>query len=121
MDGERLARFLGWASIALGTSPLVASRMVTRTIGVRGVHNSTMIIRLVGARELASAAGIFTQPQPLPWVWARVAGDAMDLALLGGALLSPNVRRNRVALAIAAVVGITILDVLCSLQLRQES
>lgn len=121
MEGERLARFLGWASVALGIPPLLAPNAFARAIGVRGTRNSTAIAPLIGVRELASAAGILTQSQPLPWVWVRVAGDAMDLVLLGGTITSPNARTNRVAVAMVAVLGITILDIFCSLQLRDDS
>ena len=39
-------------------------------------------MRLVGAREIASGFGILAQNKPTPWLWSRVGGDAMDLALL---------------------------------------
>jgi len=50
-----------------------------------------------------------------------VAGDMMDLALLGSALTSNKAQRNRVAAATAAVVGITILDVRASVQLSRQA
>jgi hypothetical protein len=120
MDGHSLARILGYASIALGVPPLTMPRFFARSIGIHDVQGSATLAPLVGARELASAVGILAEAQSLPWVWARVAGDAMDIVLLLGALASPHARRNRVGVALAAVLAITALDVRCALQLRDQ-
>ena len=58
-------------------------------------------------------------PGPL-WVWARVAGDALDLGALGAALDTDETHRRNVAIASAAVVGVTALDVYCAVKLTQE-
>ena len=47
-------------------------------------------MRAVGVRELVAGVGIFSDRRPAQWVWARVAGDTMDLALLGSALRSTS-------------------------------
>jgi uncharacterized membrane protein len=44
------------------------------------------------------------------WLWARVAGDLMDLALLGAALTDKRNQRGRVAAALASVGGVTAAD-----------
>jgi uncharacterized membrane protein len=72
-------------------------------------------------RELASGIGILTRPRSTGWVWTRVGGDVMDLAALGRAFNSPRSNRNRVAAATAAVVGVTLLDVLTGQELSRES
>ena len=59
--------------------------------------------------------------RPVGPVWSRVGGDVMDLALLGRALRRDAGQRNRVAAATAAVIGVTILDVLAGLSLPRES
>src|SRR5687768_1706429 len=73
-----------------------------------------MLFRLLGIRELVSGVGILTRKNSTPWLWSRVAGDAMDLALLGTALSLPGTKQGRVAAAAAAVAGVTVLDVLAS-------
>ena len=78
-------------------------------------------MRVLGVREIASGLGILTQPKPAPWLWARVGGDAMDLALLRRALSSPRADHNRVAAATAAVAGIAAVDALCSTRLTAEA
>jgi uncharacterized membrane protein len=71
----------------------------------------------MGMRELASGVGILATRRPAGWLWARVAGDAMDLSLLGAALGPDNPRRGRAIAATAAVAGVTVLDYLCGEQL----
>ena len=75
----------------------------------------------MGVREIVSGVGILAQPRPSGWVWARVGGDLLDLAYLGSALNSDYARRGRVTAAMAAVAGVTALDVLCAEQLSGES
>jgi uncharacterized membrane protein len=50
-------------------------------------------------------------------VWARVAGDALDLACLGAAFASPETNKGRLAFATGNVLAVTALDVLCAEQL----
>jgi uncharacterized membrane protein len=64
--------------------------------------------------------GVLSQRRPAGWVKARIAGDLMDLGLLGAALNSDEADQGRVVMALAAVAGITALDVLCAQQLNQE-
>jgi hypothetical protein len=74
-------------------------------------------MRAFGLRELMSGIGILSQRRREFWLWSRVAGDAMDLTLLGSALASPQAQPDRLAAATAAVVGVTVLDVVSA---RQE-
>jgi uncharacterized membrane protein len=53
-------------------------------------------------------------------MWSRVAGDAMDLGLLGTAFASDRAQKGRVAAAAAAVAGVTLLDVICGGQLSRR-
>jgi len=93
---------------------------MARIIGVRGYDT---LIRLVGFREIVSGVGILSRFRPNPWVNARVAGDAIDLSLLGAAFSQRGSDTNRLATATAAVAGVTAMDVLCSTRLhrRQQS
>jgi len=106
---DSLARGLGWFSVALGVAELLAPRALDRAIGA-GVHPS--LTRFCGLRELAAGVGLLTQADPEPWLWSRVAGDAMDLALLGGALVdADDDDRARLIGSALAVAGVTALDV----------
>jgi hypothetical protein len=109
-------RTLGWFSVGLGLAELLAPRGLSRLIGVR---DHRPLVRILGLREITSGVGILTRPRPSGWLWSRVAGDAMDLALLGAAFRSYRGRPVRLAAATAAVAGVALLDVMCSRELSR--
>jgi hypothetical protein len=109
---RRLANGLGWFGIALGTAEVLAPGLLARTLGIR----SPALVRAFGAREIAAGIGILTQRRKGPWVWGRIAGDVLDGALLGSALLSGQ-KRGNAALALAAVSPVVVLDVVCGSKL----
>jgi uncharacterized membrane protein len=109
------ARGLGWFSIALGLSEVIAPGGLAR---VTGMPDRPALTRVFGLREILSGVGILSDRRRDLWLWARVAGDAMDLALLGSALASPRGQRNRIGVATAAVLGVTILDAVVSVRER---
>jgi len=108
-EGE-ITRFLGWFSLGLGVPQTLAPGRVNRLIGVRDDSSSRLWQQVVGVRELAVAAGIFSRPRPAAWLWARVAGDIKDLALLGAAWRRNEERAGRLAAATASVAAITAVD-----------
>ena len=116
-DGEGLANYLGWFSIGLGLAEVLVPE---RIAGALGMEDWEDLIRAYGIREIASGMGILAQGHPTPWVWARVVGDALDLATLGARLTPGNPKRGNVAAAIAAVAGVTVLDVICGRQLAKH-
>jgi len=120
-DGEGLARALGWFSIGLGLTQIIAPRGLARMIGVRDDEDNRNTMLAIGLRELATGVGILSRPRPAGWVWGRVGGDAMDLALLGTAMKSQNSDKSRVTAATAAVVGVTILDIIAGQRLTHNS
>src|SRR5690349_18403940 len=91
---RRLARTLGWLGVGTGVGALAAPRALATLVGA---PDRRPLVRALGARELASGLGILAQRRPKSgWLWARVAGDAMDLALLGTALrVADGERRSR--------------------------
>ncbi len=142
---RRIAVGVGWFGIALGIFELAAPRTLAQLIGLEApstrwrrtgrtarflpgritggpvgrltgdpVHS--LIIRGLGVREIASGLGILARPRPAAWLWSRVVGDMMDLALLGLALNSPRTDRVRLAGATAVVAGVTALDVYASVE-----
>jgi len=109
-QGEGLATALGWFSIGLGLAQLTAPGGVASLVGAGDGGDNRRLMRGLGMREIASGIGILTKPQPAEWMWARVAGDVMDLALLGATLRSGDARRGRTVAATAAVLGVAALD-----------
>jgi uncharacterized membrane protein len=111
---DRLGTALGVASLALA-APLLRPGSFAKAIGVDGGTGARTAVALVGARELTAAAGLLASRRRAPWLWARVAGDVMDLALLGTALLGSSAkRRGRTAAATAAVGAIAAVDLLAA-------
>jgi uncharacterized membrane protein len=117
----RLASCLGWFSLGLGIAQVLAPGEVARWIGVTDDDDSRAVMRTVGMREIASGVGILTRPRPAGWLWTRVAGDFMDLALLGRARNSEAFDSDRLAATTAAVAGITLVDLLASEQLSRHA
>src|SRR5215813_229929 len=115
---EKIALGLGWFSIGLGVAEIMVPRSLAKLIGLRG--NPSGLLRMLGAREITNGIGILTGRQPnANWMWSRVGGDAIDLALLGAAFRSRRSNRNKLAMATAAVVGVTALDAICSQRLSR--
>jgi len=112
MTVSQFARALGWYSVALGTTELLAGRRLAQVLGM---PNRTRRIRLFGTRELVHAALVFTQPAI--GVSSRVIGDVMDLASLAAALKFEHPARTRVGVALGLVTATTVTDTLCALQL----
>jgi hypothetical protein len=108
-DKDRLAQFLGWFSIGLGTAQVAAPRTLCRLVGASADGLAPRLMRLMGIRELTQGTGILTRPRPTTWLWSRVAGDAVDLSLLG--LIGVKNRRARTAVAIGNVITVTIPDI----------
>jgi len=114
-SAKRLAKGLGWFSIGLGLAELLAPRAIANISGVSNKH--TGLIRLYGLREIGAGITIFAQKKPTEGMWSRVAGDALDLTSLGIAATNPEAKLGRVAFATANVLAVTVLDVMCAMQL----
>jgi uncharacterized membrane protein len=116
VDPERLARGLGWFSLGLGLAEFLAPGGIAKISGVSKENKG--LIRLFGLREMAHGVAIFAQGRrPAGALWARVVGDALDLAALGAAFASPETKKGRLAFATANVLAVAALDVLCAQQL----
>ncbi|HEX2114995.1 MAG TPA: SRPBCC family protein [Alphaproteobacteria bacterium] len=114
---DGLAKALGWFSIGLGLAQITAPRGVANMIGL---SDDRGFMRYLGAREMAAGIGILTQQYQSGWLWGRVAGDLMDLALLASAFRADDARRDRLAGATAAVLGVTLLDIMAAQQHSQS-
>jgi uncharacterized membrane protein len=111
---DKLSQGLGWFSIGLGTAQIFAPRVMSRLVGVKDADNNTALMRAVGVREIAAGIGLLMDPKPTGFAAARVAGDAMDLAMLVKTIATPENDKGRALFATAAVVGVGLLDVLAS-------
>ncbi len=120
----RLGSSLGWFSLAAGAASLLMPGTIARSAGLFATARTLRALRAMGVRELASGAGILLRPQRPGWLWMRVAGDAMDLALLGlsgrrsaaAGNARPTNARQRLLFASAAIAGMTVLDMLAAFE-----
>lgn len=106
------ARGLGWFSLALGALELVAARPLARRLGLPGREG---LVRAYGLREIANGAALLKAENPQPWLWARVAGDALDVATIAAG----GLRRPGAWVGLAAVAGVAWLDWACARRLSQ--
>jgi uncharacterized membrane protein len=116
MHAQRLARALGWLSIGLGVAEVTAPGTVARW---SGMNDNRGLLRMLGVREIAHGVGILSRRKPVGWIWSRVFGDVIDLAVLGKAAAAPTANKRRIAAAAAAVTGVTVLDFKAGQQLAR--
>ncbi len=115
MNAQKLSQGLAWFSLGLGLYEVLAPKHLSRLLGLEGKE---ALIRFYGVREIAAGVGIFAaQPNPKVWIWARAGGDALDLATLGTAFREGNPQQKNAFAAVVAVLGVTVLDMLCGQQL----
>jgi len=116
------ARGLGWFSLGLGALEVLAPAQLARLIGVADTPRNRLALRAMGARELAAGTGLLVRRRPGRLLWSRVAGDVIDLALLGGMIASnKRARTTRTTSALALVAGVTAVDLWASLRRQDPS
>ena len=97
---------LGLFSIGLGLAELLAPRAMARATGM---PRRTTLMQAYGLREIVSGIGLLSSRDPRAWLWARVAGDALDVTTLaahaGGGTLG-----TRAKLAMGVVAPVVLLD-----------
>jgi uncharacterized membrane protein len=109
---ERTGKGLAVVSGALGAGQLAVPGTMTRLVGLQPDPGRTLLMRLIGARELLAGGLLAAAGRPTAGAWSRVVGDGMDLGLLLAGLRSPGARRSRVVGSLAVVGLITMADVL---------
>jgi len=112
-----LARALGWVSIGLGVLELVRPREVARSAGMVAADP---LVRGYGVRELATGAALLASARAEPWLWARVAGDVVDIATVSAGLLNRPQAVRRGAGALLTLVAVTAVDIACAAALGRE-
>ena len=119
--GLSLADFLGYFSIGLGLAEVLAPTAMSRVIGVKEPdERNKRTMQLMGLREISHGVAILSTQTPAKAVWARVAGDALDLAFLGKTLANPDNDKGRTLFATANVLAVTALDVMCARELSAQ-
>ena len=117
MDATRLSRALGWFSLALGALEMAIPTTLVQVLGVRG---GPALLRGFGVREVAAGAIVLAKPCSPVGPAGRLAGDALDIGVLAAALSPRNPRRVAAGVALALVLGVTVLDAVCAKALAEK-
>jgi uncharacterized membrane protein len=118
---DTMAKALGLFSLGLGLAQLAAPRRMMNAIGVEDTDRNRDTMLALGLREFTSGVGILGPGNTAGWLQARVGGDIMDLALLIGAFRSDEQDRRRLNMALAAVAGALVLDVVAARRARERA
>lgn len=121
LSPESLARGLGWFSIGLGLAELLMTRRVSGAAGLPGKEG---LLRVYGMREIGQGVGILASKHPrtlAPWIWLRVAGDALDIATAATGLRANSPNKGRTVVTLFALAAVTAIDAVCATELNQKS
>ncbi len=114
-----LVRALGWSSLGIAVPMIAAHRAVAREAGVDDSATAVRLVRATGVREAVQGLALLLGPRPM--VWTRVAGDAVDIALLARATARRGgARRRRTVLATGAVAAITAVDLFAAIRAGRD-
>ena len=131
VDGESaLQRFiqgLGSLSIVLGLTELIWGGAICSLLGLTGYN---WLIRLYGGGQILAGILILNSRSPTPWLWLRVAIDALHLGtlfygytrdtLVYGYTPDPTDATN-IMIAFVAMLALAAVDVYCALKFSHES
>ena len=115
----KLAKGLGAFSIALGLAEVLMPAQLGEAAGLGNRYRA--FLPVLGAREIAHGVGILTSAKPTTAVWTRVGGDAVDLAFLGAAFMSPENNKRRLVGATLAILGVGLVDLVCAKKLSGKT
>ena len=110
-----LSGTLGQNAIGLGVWGLAAPNSVNRFLGMYA--NPQTVQLLFGAREMATGLRLVSDPTCKMTLWARVAGDVFDIAVLRSLDRPDNPKRGNVRTALGIVLAVTALDVLAAVRM----
>src|SRR4051794_25893596 len=108
---DRMAKNLGYLSLALGAAELIAPRALCRATGLSGMEP---LVRAYGAREIATGVAILASHNPAPWIWGRVAGDMADIATAASGIRSDGGQKRNAVLTLAALTAVTAGGGMCA-------
>ena len=115
MNEHKLARGIGWLSVAVGLQLVVAPRSGTRGFGM---GDRPTLGRVMGVRDLVVGAGLLRGEETRAWLIARGINDALDAALILGGAASGAFPRNRAPVGIAVATSLSVVSLLLARRLK---
>ena len=115
---QQASLWLGWTSIAIGLTEIVARKQLAKTMGVDS-RQTEGILRVLGVREIMHGIDILAHRDPTPGVWSRVFGDLLDGVLLGAAATRTK-NPEGLAAIFAAVTPVVLADLIFAPRLSKD-
>jgi hypothetical protein len=120
---ESAACALGWTSLGIGLTELLAPDRVQQMMGLDHERKHRGILQVLGLREILHGVGLLTagrnKAKITTGLWARVAGDVLDGALLGAAAMKTR-RPAGVAAVSAMVLPVAIADMVYAVDAQRQ-
>lgn len=110
-----LSMNIGMTAIGLGLWGTLFPKHVKRTLGIAAP--TPVVQALFGARELATGYALAGDPTKSGVLWARVAGDVFDIAVLKALDNRRNPQRGAARAALGFVLLVTALDAVTAVRM----
>ncbi|QIN79720.1 hypothetical protein GBA65_15595 [Rubrobacter marinus] len=114
MDERKLARGIGWLSLAVGLQLVVAPTSATRPFGM---GDSPTLGRIMGVRDLVVGAGLL-RGDTRTWLLARGINDAADAAIVLGGMATGAFPRNRAPVGLTIATSLSVASLLLAGRLK---
>ncbi len=115
MDEQKLARGIGWLSLAIGLSLVISPTPGTRAFGM---GDRPTLGRLMGARDLVVGTGLLRGKETKTWLMARGINDALDAALILVGMVSGAFPRDRAPVGFALATSFSVASLLLARRVR---
>jgi hypothetical protein len=113
---RQAANGLGFASLAIGLLEVGFPRQVQWLLGLTPDRRHDAVLRTLGVREMMHGVDLLAHDDPEPGIYARVAGDGLDGALLLAAARQTE-HPARFAVTFAMVMGVVAADLFVAARL----
>ena len=107
--GSRGVHLPVWETLCCGALTLAAAGSDAQQERLLPGVATGEVLLTPAVREIGTGIGILTSRAPSPWLWGRVAGDALDIATVGAGLVTRG-RPLRTLSSMAMLLGIAYVD-----------
>jgi hypothetical protein len=111
----QLSLMIGQTAIGLGLWGALFPKSVKRNLGVTA--STPAVQALFGVRELVTGFTLAGDPTKAGMLWARVAGDVADIAILSSLDRPTNPKRGNAKIALGFVLAVTALDLITAVRM----
>jgi hypothetical protein len=111
----QLSFMIGQTAVGLGIWGTLFPNSVKRTLGIDASKGT--VATLFGGREMWSGVSLMSDPTRSEVLWARVAGDIFDIAVLSSLSKSDNPKSGNAKAALGLVLAVTALDLVTAVRM----